>query len=251
MNDTNALTGQVALITGGAGGIGSVTARVLAERGASVILTGTREISKIQSVVDTLPGKDHLAIQAAVDKKEDWQRVKQAVESTYGTLDILMNNAGFTRFAAPEDLEGLDDELIDKIFQINWRGPFAGVRTLQPLLEKGEGGLIINTSSIAGTTAIGSNIAYCASKSALNTMTMALARALAPKIRVVAIAPGLVEGKYSKKLDQAWCEEQAKLTPLGRLTQPEDVAEAVVAIATLLKFSTGFVLPVDGGRPLT
>ena len=251
MCQPDALKEQVVLITGGAGNIGSATALVLANQGAQVVLSDIQDKMKIQEVIDRLPGNNHLAIQAAVDNAEDWKTVAQKVQDKYGRLDMLMNNAGYTQFAAPDDLDALDDELIDKIFQINWRGAYAGVRALKPLLAKGDGGVVINTSSIAGLTAIGSNIAYCASKSALNTMTMALARSLAPAIRVASIAPGLVEGEYSKKLDQAWCAEQADLTPLKRLTQSQDVAEAVFAIMVHLKFSTGFVLPVDGGRPLT
>ena len=245
------LKDKVALITGGAGNIGSITALSLAQLGARVVLTDIQEEAKIQEVIDRLPGKGHLAIQSAVDNTEDWKQTAVKVQEKYGSLDLLMNNAGYTRFAAPDDLDSLDDELIDKIFQINWRGAYAGVRVMKNLLANNDGGVVVNISSIAGLTAIGSNIAYCASKSALNTMTMALGRSLAPAIRVASIAPGLVEGEYSKKLDQDWCEEQTQLTPLKRLTQAQDVADAVIAIMTLLKFSTGFVLPVDGGRPLT
>ena len=82
-------------------------------------------------------------------------------------------------------------------------------------------------------------------------MTMSLARSLSPEIRVMAIAPGLVEGEYTKKLDPDWTRDQEQLTPLKRLTQAGDVADAVIACATLLKYSTGCVIPVDGGRPLT
>ena len=141
--------------------------------------------------------------------------------------------------------------MIDKIFRVNWRGSFATVRSLEALLSKSDDGLVINISSIAGATAIGSNIAYCSSKSAMNTMTMALARALAPSIRVLSISPGLVEGEYTQKLDPSWTKEQEEQTPLKRLTQAQDVAKAVLACATLLTYSTGCVIPVDGGRPLT
>jgi 3-oxoacyl-[acyl-carrier protein] reductase len=175
----------------------------------------------------------------------------KAIEKDLGKVDILVNNAGMTRFVAPEDLDGLDDEIIDTIFRVNWRGAFATIRTLEPLLRKSGDGLVVNISSIAGTTGIGSNIAYCASKSAMNTMTMALARSLAPLIRVVSVAPALVEGEYTDKLDPLWTEQQRQLNPLKRLTTADDVARAVFACATLLTYSTGCVIPVDGGRPLT
>ncbi len=109
-------------------------------------------------------------------------------------------------------------------------------------------GLVINMSSIAGLIAYGSNIAYCASKAALDNMTVSLARALAPQIRVVAIAPGLVDGDYARSFDPAWRQAQIDMTPLLRLTQPDDVAKAVIAVATLLTHTTGAVIPVDGGR---
>ena len=107
---------------------------------------------------------------------------------------MLVNNAGVTRPVPHDDLDALDDELIDHIFQVNWRGAFATVRALRPLLAAGAGGVVVNISSVAGQTGLGSNIAYCASKAAMDSMTRSLARALAPQIRVVSVAPGWVEG---------------------------------------------------------
>jgi 3-oxoacyl-[acyl-carrier protein] reductase len=109
---------------------------------------------------------------------------------------------------------------------------------------------VINISSVAGQTGIGSNVAYCASKAALDSLTRSLARALAPDIRVVSIAPGWVEGEYALRADPAMLEEQRRRTPLGRIARPEDVADAVLAAATLLPFTTGSIISVDGGRPL-
>ena len=158
--------------------------------------------------------------------------------------------AGITRFVAHADLDGLDDSLIDDILATNVRGAFAAVRALRPLLQRHGDGLVINMSSIAATTATGSNIMYCASKAALDNMTKSLARALAPAIRVVSLAPGLVDTEFVKQLDQAWRDDQAARTPLKRLALPEEVARAVVVIATGLTFTTGAIIPVDGGRPL-
>jgi 3-oxoacyl-[acyl-carrier protein] reductase len=110
---------------------------------------------------------------------------------------------------------------------------------------------VINISSIAGRTAVGSNIAYCASKAALDSMTLSLARALAPQIRVVSVSPGWVEGEYARRMRPELIEEQRRKTPLGRIAHAQDVANAVVAVATLLTFTTGAIIPVDGGRPLT
>jgi 3-oxoacyl-[acyl-carrier protein] reductase len=124
------------------------------------------------------------------------------------------------------------------------------VRALRPLLATHGDGLIVNVSSIAAVTAMGSNVMYCASKAAVDNMTRSLARALAPAIRVASVAPGLSDTEFVKALDQEWRDEQALRTPLRRLASPREVALAVVALATHLRFTTGAVIPVDGGRPL-
>ena len=111
-------------------------------------------------------------------------------------------------------------------------------------------GLVVNISSVAATTGIGSNVAYCASKAALNAMTVSLARALAPAIRVVSVSPGVVETGFISGLDQGWRDEQVERTPMGRFASPDEVGAAVLAMATTLAYSTGCIIPVDGGRPL-
>ena len=161
-----------------------------------------------------------------------------------------MNNAGITRPVAHADLEGLDDDTIDRIFRVNWRGAFASIRALQTLLAGGDGGLIINISSIAGRTGVGSNVAYCASKAAMDSMTRSLARALAPQIRVLSVSPGWVNGEYAQRMPRALLVEQEERTPLQRIAEAEDVAEAVYAAAVHLRYSTGDIIAVDGGRPL-
>lgn len=247
------LSGKVGVVTGGGGGIGSAICRILAEHGARVVMThrGGRGEEGAEKTLKSLAGSGHMLFRAAVDSAVEQENLAEQLKRQYGKVDILVNNAGMTRFVPAGDLESLDDETIDTIFRVNWRGAFASVRSLEPLLRKSGDGLVVNISSIAGTTAIGSNVAYCASKSAMNTMTMALARALAPVIRVLSVAPALVEGEYTDKLDPGWTEQQRQLNPLKRLTTAEDVARAVLACATLLTYSTGCVIPVDGGRPLT
>jgi 3-oxoacyl-[acyl-carrier protein] reductase len=247
------LSGKVAVVTGGGGGLGSAVTKCLANVGANVIIThrGGAGEKRAEKVLSSLPDGNHMIVQASVENYKEQKELARVMEEKYGVIDILVNNAGITRFVAPDDLEGLDDDLIDSIFKTNWRGSFATIRGLEQQLRQSKDGLIINISSIAGTTGVGSNIAYCASKSAINTMTIALARTLAPRIRVLSIAPGLVEGEYTDKLDPAWTEEQRQMNPLKRLTTADDVAQAVLACATLLTYSTGCVVPVDGGRPLT
>jgi 3-oxoacyl-[acyl-carrier protein] reductase len=152
------------------------------------------------------------------------------------------------------DLDALDDALIDQILATNVRGPFAALRVLRPMLDKSTlpgGGVVVNISSLAAVIAMGSNVMYCASKAALDNMTKSLARALAPRIRVVSISPGLTETDFIKSMDQRWRDEQLTRTPLKRLATPNDVASAVVAAIKHLTYTTGSVIAVDGGRPLS
>lgn len=245
------LEGHVAVVTGAGGGIGSSISERLAAAGASMVLTYRKSEAETQSVADGLAGDGHMMFRADVTDSEAQHRLAEAIAERYGTVDILVNNAGVTRQVPHDDLEGLDDELIDRIFRINWRGAFASVRALKDLLQTGDGGLVVNISSIAARTGQGSNVAYCASKAAMDSMTRSLGRALAPRIRVVSVSPGWVMGDYAARMDQEMIQEQRDLTPMGRLATQEDVADAVLAAATHLRFSTGCVIPVDGGRPLT
>jgi len=248
--DVQPLTGKVVLVTGGGGGIGSAICRRLAAAGAQVIINYNSNAAKAQAVADSLAGENHLVVQASVTDSAALQQMAAQVADQYGTLDLLVNNAGITRPVPHADLDGLDDEWIDRIFQTNVRGAFACVRAFKALLMVGEGGTVVNISSVAAVTGIGSNVAYCASKAAMDSMTRSLARALAPKIRVVSVSPGWVWGEYASRMEPTYIQEQINKTPLGRIAQPEDVAEAVLAVATSLAFSTGCIIPVDGGRPL-
>lgn len=240
---------KVAVVTGAGGGIGSAISRRLAQAGASVVLTYRRSKDKTEAVARDLPGERHLVVKAPVDVSQALARLAAQIAETYGTVDLLVNSAGITRPVPHADLDGLDDELIDSIFRTNWRGAFASIRALKGLLLQGDGGVVVNISSIAGFTGIGSNVAYCASKAAMNAMTVSLGRALAPKIRVVSVSPGWVYGEYAKRADPAYLQEQIDKTPLGRLAAAEDVAETVLAVAAMMPFTTGCVIPVDGGRP--
>ena len=240
----------VAVVTGGGGGIGSAIAGRLASEGASVVLTYLQDETKAQAVADGLAAGDHLVVRAPVDDAEAQVDLANLVTEHYGMLDLLVNNAGITRPVPHDDLDDLDDQLIDDIFRVNWRGAYASVRALRPLLESGEGGTVINISSVAAVTGFGSNVAYCASKAAMDSMTRSLGRALAPSIRVVSVAPGWVMGEYAARMPPEVLEAQRAATPLGRVASVDDVANAVWAVATELTFTTGCVVPVDGGRPL-
>ena len=243
------LRDKVAVVTGGGGSIGSAISRALAEAGASIVLTYRQSKEKAEEVAKSLPGEDHLAVQAPVDDSKALARLAKTINDQYGRLDILVNNAGITRGVEHDNLDDLDDETIDSIFRTNWRGAFASIRALKTQLLAGDGGTVINISSIAGRTGIGSNVAYCASKAAMDSMTRSLGRALAPQIRVVSVAPGWTDGPIAQRMDPEYIKGQRDRIPMGRLAMPDDTAKAVLAAAALLNYTSGSIIPVDGARP--
>jgi len=133
---------------------------------------------------------------------------------------------------------------------VNWRGQFAAIRTFAPMLQASGDGLIVSISSIAGQTGTGSSIAYCATKAGIDVMTKSLARALAPTVRVLGVAPGVVDTGFVPGRGAEFNAKTAASTPLRRVATADDVAQAVLACATTLRFSTGTTLVVDGGRSL-
>ncbi|UBV44371.1 SDR family oxidoreductase (plasmid) [Deinococcus taeanensis] len=244
------LSGQVALVTGGSGGIGSAICEVLAGAGAAVLVGYAGHPERAGALVAALPGGGHRALRVPVDDSAALALAAADVQASEGRLDLLVNNAGVTTPVPHADLDGLSDEWIDTILRVNVRGPFACARAFAPLLRLGGRGVIVNISSVAAVTGLGSNVAYCASKAALDSMTRSLGRALAPDIRVLSVSPGWVDGEYAARMPADLIAAQAARTPLGRIARPQEVARAVLAAAAVLTFSTGAVIPVDGGRPL-
>ena len=242
--------GNVALVTGGSGGIGSEICRRLADDGCTVYVGYAGNKERADKLADELPGLSHESIHCDVTSTESLDAVALEIQEMHGELDMLINCGGVTRPLPHTDLVGLDDELIDWIFRVNWRGPFATIRAMEAVLRAAESPVVVNISSIAAVTGVGSNVAYCASKAALDSMTRSLARALAPDIRVVSVSPGWVLGEYAAKADPAMLQAQVDATPLGALATPADVAAAVSAVIYHLPMTTGSIIPVDGGRPL-
>lgn len=244
------MTSPVALVTGGSGGIGSAISRRLASDGMRVLVGYRASVDRADRVVSELTGEGHRALQVPVDDSEALAAVAAAVASTEGRIDALVNCAGVTRPVAHDDLDALDDDLIDQIFVTNWRGPFATIRAFRSLLEAAPDPIIVNISSVAGITGQGSNVAYCASKAALDSMTRSLGRALAPSIRIMSVSPGWVMGDYAARMPEDVIAAQRDATPLRRLATGDDVAAAVSAVIRDLPCSTGSIVNVDGGRPL-
>ena len=247
------LHGKVVLVTGATGGLGSAICHAFAEAGALVVAGYNRSGEAAVALTRDLPAPGqggHVAVALPVTDSDALRRGAALVAEAFGRVDVLVNCAGTTRYVPHDDLDALDDALIDTVLATNVRGPIAMARAFRSLLEAGEAPVIVNISSVAARTAIGSNIAYCASKAALDNLTASLARALAPRIRVVSVSPGLVDTDFVRAMDPAWRAMQARLTPLGRLADPAEVATAVLLAAGAMPFTTGVAIPVDGGRPL-
>ena len=244
----HSLEGKVALVIGGSGGVGQATGRMFADAGARLVLT--HRPGKESDAAVRLPGEGHAAMPADVADTASLLTLREAIASRYGRLDILVNAAGFTEPVPHADLDALDDALIDRMFQVNWRGQFAAIRTFAPMLREHGDGLVVSISSIAAFTAIGSSIAYCAAKAGIDVMTKALARALAPQVRVLAVSPGVVDTGFVPGRGADFNDKVAASTPLKRIATADDIAAAIVACATHLGFSTGTTIIVDGGRAL-
>jgi NAD(P)-dependent dehydrogenase (short-subunit alcohol dehydrogenase family) len=247
------LDGQVAVITGAMGGIGFATAGRLANRGARIIGIVRRDLEESQAKLNTLPNSqlEHRAILADVnDKSQVNDAVKQAI-AIAGQCNILVNTHGQTRRIPHERIEILTDDFFDDAVQKNLRSYFTVIRGFVPLMKKSPEGLIVNIGSAAGQNAgSGSNIAYCSAKAGIDALTRNLSRVLAPDIRVVGVSPGALATKFVPNIADGFYENVVKGTPLKRVPDVEDVAATVEAIATLIRFVTGNVITVDGGRTL-
>jgi 3-oxoacyl-[acyl-carrier protein] reductase len=256
MYDPNSfLVGKVAVVTGGSNGIGAATGRRLAAGGASVVIGYNAGEDRAAALVRELAGSKHRAIRMPMEDTAALRRMAAEVESAYGRCDVLVNSAGFTKPIPHADLEALDDDLLDRILISNVRGPFATIRALAPLLKRtgaasGEASVVVNISSIAAFTGQGSNVGYCASKAAVDTMTKALARALGPETRMLAVSPGAVDTGFVAGRGRDQLEKMAQSTPMKKVTEADDVALAVLAAVTHLRQTTGSIITVDAGRHL-
>lgn len=242
------LNGKVAVITGASGGIGSATALRMAEAGARVVVGYNANAAEAGKVVAALAGSGHRAARIPMLETAIIRDVAAMVERDYGRCDVLVNCAGFTRAVPHANLEALTDDLIDTVFAANVRGPFATVRAFAPLMKKSGDAVIVNISSVAAISGSGSSIAYGAAKAALDTMALSLARVLGPEIRVMTVSPAAVDTAFVPGRTTAMVEKVAATTPLKRVVQADEVAQAVMAAVTHLTSSTGWIIPVDGGK---
>lgn len=244
------LAGKVAIVTGGSSGIGAASVRRLAAAGARVVVGYNKGVERAAALIGELPGDGHRAMHLPLEDSAQIRKVAAAVGAEFGRADILVNSAGYTRMVPHHDLDALDDDLIDAVLTANVRGPFATIRAFVPLLRESGDGVIVNISSGAAQHGTGSSIIYGASKAALNTMSMALARVLGPEIRVVIVAPGMVHTGFVPGRTEEMMARAAAATPLKRAIEADDVARAVIAVITHLRHTTGSIITVDAGRHL-
>lgn len=249
------LSGKAAVITGSSRGVGRATALALARRGCRVLInysTSRAEAEATAADVRALGGKA-VCFAGSVANDGVCRAMMEAAVREFGRLDVLVNNAGTTRFINFPDLEAVTDDDWTRILGVNLKGPFQCARAARPHLEKSGNGVIINIASVAGITGAGSSIPYCASKAAVINLTLSLARTLGPTIRVNAVAPGFIDGEWLRKglgedFENAK-DAKAKHAVLGKVCQPEDIADGILALISA-DLVTGHTLVVDGGHTI-
>ena len=244
--DARRLAGRVALVTGSSSGIGEATARRLAGQGATVVVNSSSSVEAGTRVADSLPGASYVRADIA-EPAEATGLVEQVLER-HGRLDILVNNAGTTRVIPHADLEAATPEVWRQIFDVNVIGTWQVTVAAVPHLRAAGSGQVVNISSLAGERPTGSSIPYAASKAAVSHLTRLLANALAPDVRVNAVAPGLVDTPWTE--DWGTVREFVRLqAPLQRSGSPDDVADVVLGLVHAT-YVTGEVILVDGGLNL-
>jgi 3-oxoacyl-[acyl-carrier protein] reductase len=244
------LQGKVALITGGGTGIGRGIGLSFAREGAGVVVNYSRSEKEANATVQEIRdlGVPSLAIKADVSQDSQVRAMVDKVMKECGRLDILVNSAGTTTFINAADLEGLTEEMWDRTLAVNLKGTFFCCRAVVPAMKKHGGGSIINISSIAGPTGIGSSMAYSASKAGVICLTKSLARTLAPEIRVNTIAPGFVDTRWTANWPE-FKKMNEEATPMKRVAKPADIAVAALYLVHS-DFVTGQVITVDGGKSM-
>ena len=254
------LTGKVAIVTGSSTGIGAAVALGLAKRGANVVVNYARSRAEAEATAEAVRGAgvDVRLVQGDVASDADCRRLAQEAIEAWGRIDILVNNAGTTKFAANHaDLDALTAEDFASIYAVNVIGPFQMIRAAIEGLKAHGSGAVVNISSIAGVTGIGSSVAYAASKGALNTMTLSLARALAPAVRVNAVCPGFVDSswfarQFGREAADKIADSQGRQNPLQRLADGTEIAKTVLFLAGPESANiTGEMLMTDGGLHLS
>lgn len=237
--------GKVVLVTGSSSGIGEAAARAFHAEGATVVVNSSRSVEAGRAVAASLDRATYL--QADIADPDDCRRLVDDVQTTFGRLDVLVNNAGTTRVIPHHDLDAATDDAFREIFEVNVFGTFRLTRLAMPLLRESNGS-VVNVTSLAGVRPTGSSIPYAASKAALNHLTVLVANVTGPAVRVNAVAPGLVRTPWTSDWGPLH-DAMADRAPMGRSAEPDDVARVIVDVAAA-EYMTGQVVVVDGGLGL-
>jgi len=248
---------RAALITGGGSGIGAAICKALAQSGVNIAVNhlGEADRAGAEAVASDCraAGVEAVVVQGDVGKDEDCCRLVQVAASQWERLDFLVNNAGYSRGHPLSDLDGQTVEEFELAYRVNSIGPFLLTRYAAPHMRASGGGAVVNVSSMAGLTGVGSSYGYVGSKAALINLTRTLARVLAPEIRVNVVCPGLVDTPWPRRALGDRFGEIAKLAeraPMGSVLKPEEVAVPVAFLLLDAVQITGEVLRIVGGGHL-
>jgi ketoreductase RED2 len=234
---------RVVLVTGSSSGIGQQIARRFAELGASVVVNSASSVEAGEQTAVEL-GERATYVRADIADPDQAAALIEATVSRFGSLDVLVNNAGWTTRVNHRDLDALTDEIFRKTFEVNVFGTWWLTKAAIPHLRQSDDGNIVNITSIAGLRPVGSSMAYSMSKAALNQMTWLLAKSFGP-IRVNAVAPGLVATPWTSDWSDLH-DGVARMSPVGRVATPDDVAEATLALVRN-RYASGEIFLLDGG----
>lgn len=246
-----------AVITGGSSGIGAATALAFAKAGYDLVINYSRNLDGAEAVAAQCRAECVDAVVVAGDISDDnaCRRIATTAADRFGRIDALVNNAGVTRYAPAADLDAIQSADFDHIFGVNVTGTYQMIRATAPLLDKAALGSIVNVSSDSAFSGSGSSLAYAASKGAINTMTLGLARTLAPRIRVNAVCPGFVDTTWalswhSEESYQAFKQELIDAAPLKSIPDAGDIADAILWLSASAKRVTGQCIVIDSGAHL-
>ena len=253
------LTGKAAVVTGSSSddGVGAACAKALAARGCNVVVNYATNKAGADKVVAECKavGAESFAVQADVAEDDDCRRLVQAAVERWGRLDVLINNAAVTKTIPHQRFDLLDADEFQRVYSVNLIGNYQMCRAAAPHLKATGDAAIVNISSIGAMRGAGSSIAYAASKGALNTLTVSMARALAPQVRVNALCPGGLLGNWTRRIMteeqyQARVRQAETEFPLQRGIWPDDVARAALFLVAEAVVMTGDCLRMDAGEHL-
>ncbi|MEQ7050664.1 SDR family NAD(P)-dependent oxidoreductase [Paenibacillaceae sp. P-4] len=241
---------KVAVVTGGGTGIGRAVALTLSKRGAAVAINYSRSGADAEETVQLIraSGGRAIAVQADISQDDKVRTMVDEVAQAFGTIDVLVNNAGITKHIPMEDLDAATEDVWDELFDVNVKGMFYCARAVAPYMKEKKCGAIVNVGSIAGQTGLGSSLPYAVSKAAVHGLTKSLARALAPNIRVNCVVPGAVATRW-------WLGQEERMQHLApnlllqRISTPEDIAQFICS-ALEQEAMTGQIITVDSGQTL-